>query len=79
MRAEGEGMADRRGRTTTSTEKTERVGGVSTMMKRSCEMCDTHGCVADNRTFCMISLLSVDCREVGNYGKVSVGRVIGLG
>ena len=40
---------------------------------------DTRGCVADNRTFCMISLLSVDCREVGKYGKVSVGRVIGLG
>ena len=49
------------------------------MMKRSCEMYDTRGCVADNRTFCMISLLSVDCREVGNYRKVSVGRVIGLG
>ena len=49
------------------------------MMKRSCEMYDTRGCVADNRTFCMISLLSVDCREVGKYGKVSVGRVIGLG
>ena len=40
---------------------------------------DTHGCVADNRTFCMISLLGVDCREVGRYEKVSVGRVIGLG
>ena len=49
------------------------------MMKRSSEMYDTHGCVADNRTFCMISLLGVDCREVGNYGKVGVGRVIGLG
>ena len=49
------------------------------MMKRSSEMYDTHGCVADNRTFCMISSLSVDCREVGRYGKVSVGRVIGLG
>ena len=49
------------------------------MMKRSCEMYDTHGCVADNRTFCMISLLSVDCREVGRYGEVGVGRVIGLG
>ena len=49
------------------------------MVKRSSEMYDTRGCVADNRTFCMISLLVVDCREVGNYGKVSVGRVIGLG
>ena len=49
------------------------------MMQRSSEMHDTHGCVADNRTFCMISLLSVDCREVGKYGKVSVGRMIGLG
>ena len=49
------------------------------MMKRSCEMYDTHGCVADNRTFCMISLLSVDCQEVGKYGKVSVSRMIGLG
>ena len=49
------------------------------MMKRSSEMYDTHGCVADNRTFRMISLLSVDCREVGKYGRVSVGRVIGLG
>ena len=33
-------------------------------------MYDTHGCVADNRTFCMISYDGVDCREVGNYGKV---------
>ena len=49
------------------------------MMKRSSEMYDTHGCVADNRTFCMISWLSVDCQEVGKYGMVSVGRVIGLG
>ena len=49
------------------------------MMERSSEMYDTHGCVAERRTFCMISLLGVDCREVGRYGKVSVGRVIGLG
>ena len=42
-------------------------------------MYDTHGCVADNRTFCMISWLGVDCQEVGNYGEVGVGRVIGLG
>ena len=40
---------------------------------------DTRGCVAEHRTFCMISLLSVDCQEVGEYGEVSVGRVIGLG
>ena len=49
------------------------------MTERSCEMYDTHGCVAGNRTFSMISLLSVDCQEVGKYRKVSVGRVIGLG
>ena len=49
------------------------------MVRRSMEMYDTHGCVADNRTVCMISWLGVDCREVGKYRKVSVGRVIGLG
>ena len=49
------------------------------MMKRSSEMYDTHGCVAEHRTFCMISLLGVDCQVVGKYGEVSVGRVIGLG
>ena len=49
------------------------------MMKRSIEMYDTHGCVAEYRTFCMISLLGVDCQVVGKYGEVSVGRVIGLG
>ena len=42
-------------------------------------MYDTHGCVAEHQTFCMISLSSVDCQEVGIYGRVSVGRVIGLG
>ena len=49
------------------------------MMERSGEMYDTRGCVADHRTFCMISWLSVDCQEVGIYGRVGVGRVIGLG
>ena len=35
------------------------------MMKRSCEMYDTHGCVAEHRTVCMISYGG--CRLPGSW------------